>query len=99
VESHQIGAGDTPRALAIGDIDEDGLPDIVTPSFESNTLDLFLSGASSPRPADLNGDGVVNAADLAALIAFWGQPGSNADLNGDGFVGAADLAALIAAWG
>jgi hypothetical protein len=49
-------------------------------------------------PADLNSDGVVDAADLAALIAAWGGAGA-ADLNTDGVVDAADLASLIAAWG
>lgn len=49
---------------------------------------------------DLDGDGVVGPADLAALLASWGPcPGCPADLNGDGVVGAADLAALLAAWG
>ncbi len=53
-------------------------------------------------PGDLNSDGVVNAADLAVLLAMWGQcqTGSScpADLNGDGFVNAADLAMLLTSW-
>ncbi len=53
-------------------------------------VDVALSAA------DLNGDGAVDAADLAVLIAAWGT--SAADLTGDGITGAADLAALIAAW-
>ncbi len=49
---------------------------------------------------DLNGDGVVNAADLAQLLGAWGpNPGSTSDLNGDGTVNAADLAQLLGAWG
>ncbi len=51
-----------------------------------------------PCPADVNGDGSVNAGDLADLLAQWGGPGT-ADLNGDGVVNAADLADLLAAWG
>jgi len=47
---------------------------------------------------DLNGDGVVNAADLAILLGQWGGSG-NADLNNDGVVNAADLAILLGAWG
>jgi hypothetical protein len=54
--------------------------------------------APAGNPADLNGDGVVNGADLAILLGQWGGPGS-ADLNGDGVVGGADLALLLAAWG
>ncbi len=55
-----------------------------------------------PNTPDLNGDGVVDAADLAALLAAWGPcaPGScPGDLNGDGLVDGADLAILLAAWG
>ncbi len=48
--------------------------------------------------ADLNGDGVVDAADLAMLLGQWGESGA-ADLNGDGAVDAADLAMLLGSWG
>jgi hypothetical protein len=41
---------------------------------------------------------VVNAGDLAALLAAWGGKGGPADLDGDGTVGASDLAILLAAW-
>ncbi len=48
---------------------------------------------------DLDGDGAVNAPDLAMLLAVWGPcDGCDADLNGDGVVDAGDLAALLAAW-
>jgi hypothetical protein len=57
---------------------------------------LFFGG--TVEPADLTGDGVVNAADLAALLAAWGNAGSPADIDGDGTVGAQDLAALLARW-
>ena len=49
---------------------------------------------------DGDGDGIVNAADLAALLASWGPcPGCATDLTGDKVVGAADLANLLADWG
>ena len=51
----------------------------------------------SSNPADLNGDGVVNGADLAILLAAWGGDGP-ADLNNDGVVNGADLAILLGAW-
>lgn len=55
---------------------------------------------SASVAADLNGDGVVNGADLAALLSSWGPCGGcAADLNGDGVVDGADLAALLASWG
>lgn len=54
-------------------------------------------------PEDLNNDGVVDAGDLAVLLAAWGMCPVDmpcpADFNGDGFVDAADLAQLLAAWG
>ncbi len=48
---------------------------------------------------DLTGNGVTNAADLAAVIASWGGGFEPADMNWDGDVNAADLAALLANWG
>ncbi len=53
-----------------------------------------------PCKADLNGDGVVEAADLAILLGDWGpNEGSLADFNADGIVAADDLAELLGAWG
>ena len=50
------------------------------------------------RAADLDGDGAVNAGDLAALLAEWG--GSDvADIDGNGVVEAADLTLMLADWG
>jgi subtilisin family serine protease len=50
--------------------------------------------------ADLTLDGVVDGADLGALLAQWGPCAMcAADLDGDGLVGGADLGALLAAWG
>ena len=49
--------------------------------------------------SDLDCDGDVDAADLAALLGAWGATASSADLDGDGTVGAGDLAILLGAWG
>lgn len=51
--------------------------------------------------ADLNGDGVVDGADLGELLAAWGNCPEKcaADLNDDGVVDGADLGLLLAAWG
>ncbi|MGA1043713.1 MAG: hypothetical protein ACO3Y3_01240 [Phycisphaerales bacterium] len=49
-------------------------------------------------PGDLNGDGVVNGADLSILLSGWGLPGP-ADLDGNGTVGGSDLAILLGSWG
>jgi hypothetical protein len=47
--------------------------------------------------ADRNGDGVVDGADLGALLGVWGTP--DGDLTGDGRTDGADLGVLLSAWG
>lgn len=59
--------------------------------------DFTFAFAAMTLPADLNGDGVVNGADLAELLAQWGGAGT-ADLDNDGVVNGADLAQLLASW-
>ena len=50
-----------------------------------------------PCPADLNGSGTVDAADLASLLTGWNTTAG--DIDGSGTTDAADLAALLTAWG
>jgi hypothetical protein len=67
-------------------------------SYTRDTVILTFEGTGNA--ADLNGDGVVGPADLAALLASWGLCiGCPADLDGDSVVGPADLAELLANWG
>lgn len=49
-------------------------------------------------PADVDGSGEIDAADLSALLANWGLAGTG-DVDGSGSVDAADLSALLASWG
>ena len=49
--------------------------------------------------ADLNGDNIIDTADLGILIAEFGSAGNAADLNNDGVVDTADLGQLIAGFG
>lgn len=56
----------------------------------------------APCAADLDGNGSVNAADLAVLLGGWGSTGvigTPGDLDCNGTVDAADLAVLLGAWG
>jgi len=48
-------------------------------------------------PADFDGDGDVDTADLLFLLGAWGTP--NGDVDGDNDTDTADLLALLAAWG
>jgi hypothetical protein len=51
------------------------------------------------RPADIDGDGFVDAADLSVLLGDWGTNEQRSDLNIDGTVDAADHALVLGAWG
>jgi len=49
--------------------------------------------------ADLNGDGLVDTADLGGLIGAFGSSGPFGDINNDGVVDTADLGILISGFG
>ncbi|MFG0274139.1 MAG: hypothetical protein ACF8QF_03690 [Phycisphaerales bacterium] len=64
---------------------------------------IRVEAATQSSPQDLNGDGLVDGADLGILLGAWGmcpdgQP-CPADFNADGFVDGADLGVLLGAWG
>jgi len=62
-------------------------------------LDAACRFVESAPSADLNGDGVVDGADLGILLGSWGIcDDCPADLNGDGVVDGADLGILLANW-
>ena len=48
-------------------------------------------------PADFDGDGDVDTADLLHLLGAWGTP--DGDVDGDGDTDTADLLALLGVWG
>ncbi len=58
---------------------------------------LTVEGAC---PADLDGNNVVDGADLAVMLTAWGACAQCAsDITGDGTVGGEDLAVLLGSWG
>lgn len=65
------------------DTNGDGYPELCPPSADP----------------DINGDGIVDASDLAIMLSLWGTDASLADLDLDGLVGASDLSLLLARWG
>jgi hypothetical protein len=65
---------------------------------DSSDATAFWSIATIRR-GDLDGDGLVGAADLAIALGAWGSAGAPADLDLDGTVGAADLAIMLGNWG
>lgn len=61
----------------------------------------WLAVELSALSADLDGNGVVNGADLAILLGAWGPCRTApcpADLNGDGVIDGTDLAILLGEW-
>ncbi len=67
---------------------------------EAGVDDVKLYGydCTAARPADLNGDGTVDGADLGILLGNWGNSGAG-DIDGNSQVDGADLGALVADWG
>lgn len=79
--------GDTAIVGAVGDADNG-----------SNSGSAYLF--SAPQcPTDLNGDGVIDTADLGILLGEFGTAGPGADINCDGVVDTADLGILLGAFG
>ena len=50
-------------------------------------------------PSDVNGDGMVNTADLLDLLAAFGKSNCTADIDQDETVGTSDLLEMLAEWG
>ena len=66
-------------------------------------MDMGVIDLTPAIPGDLDGDGVVGAADLLILLASWGPCADckdcPADLDGNCTVGASDLLILLSNWG
>ena len=78
-------------------------PDGTTLASGSSDCTILLweiEPAVSQNPLDVNGDGVINILDLAAVAANFGQTGQNpADVNGDGVVNVNDIVLVAGAMG
>ena len=83
--------------ILLGVVLASGARDLTATSKYETARSLGADGAVGCARADLNGDGVVNSADLTILLAAWGGSGVG-DLNNDGIINGADLTILLAAW-
>ena len=86
--AYRIYAVDAPKPTAIA---------VVPPSALDVNRDLVPD--TCQRVGDINGDGVVDGADLGLLLGAWGLTGGLADLNADARVDGADLGILLGNWG
>ncbi len=108
--SPDMGAGEEfPNTLRYGTMytfwftaDIDAAPSTLamTP-YKAGVASLFSADLAAPcdLAPDINGDGVVDTADLGLLIGAFGTSDPVSDINGDGVVDTADLGQLIAAFG
>ncbi len=64
----------------------------------SRGLAILTVMMDEPTSGDINGDGLVNGADVGLLLAAWGSANPNADLDGSGLVDGADVGLLLANW-
>jgi len=106
VTSPCLDVGSNPAVPAGTTTDLDGLPRFVdvpsVPDGGAGTAPIVDMGAyerqvAPPCPADLDGNGLVDGADLGLLLGDWGGPGG--DLDGNGTTDGADLGLLLGAWG
>ncbi|HMN96736.1 MAG TPA: hypothetical protein PKC43_05490 [Phycisphaerales bacterium] len=77
-----------------GSLNQNG-PLVDTQGISPNSIAIWRPAPGDP--ADLDGNGTVDGADLGLLLAAWGTGGPG-DLDGNGIVDGADLGLLLAAW-
>ena len=87
---------------AVVDCDQDNVEDALA---ISQGLVTDVNGNSVPDLCDclgdVDGDALVNGADIGAVLAAWGVASRNAstDTNRDGVVDGADLGVVLSQWG
>ncbi len=68
------------------------------PAEQRSGSEVFLL-PDPPCPADLDGSGTVDGADLGLLLLEWGSPDPTFDLDGNGLIDGADLGLMLLDWG
>ncbi len=74
----------------------------IVDSTGTGVLRIACDPINPPIPGDIDGNGVVDGADLGQMLTAWGPCGTPqncpADLTGDGIVDGADLGILLTNW-
>lgn len=85
-----------------GDCDENQIADaceIASGDARDDNVNGIPDGCEAPIVlGDLDGNGVVDGADLGLLLQAWGETGGPADLDQSGIVDGGDLGVLLGAW-
>ena len=66
---------------------------------QQQTGTVSIAWPVSACPADFDGDGDVDGADIGIMLLEWGPGASPADLDGDGDVDGADIGIMLLDWG
>ena len=77
-------------------------PDQITGAWTDDGGNTELIECAPICETDLNGDGVIDGADLTLLLSSWGDCEvieCEGDVNGDGSVDGADLTLVLSSWG
>jgi len=100
---HRTSLSGRGAVLAVGDLDEDGAPDIVLTTEDTQSGQVFLNDGSCllrAKPGDANADGQLDLADPIAILSHMlaEKPlacPEAAELNGDGQLDLADPIYLL----
>jgi len=102
-------SGSEPVLIQSGDIDGDGLVDLISVvdlapvrgRANSPAIGVYFNTTAvvSNCPEDLDGDGSIAIGDILALISAWGTVNEAYDLDGSGVVDIGDILIIVSAWG
>ncbi len=87
-------APEVGTALALGDLNGDGLSDLVI-GYAGNTCIRVFFAIPQSCPADLDGNGVLNFFDLSAYLDLFNAQDPAADLDANGVFNFFDLSAYL----
>ena len=98
--AQHLGVGTNPETLAMADLDGDGLMDLATANRDSSNLSVMVNlTCEIALTGDVDGNGVVDFADLLLVLGSWGVCGGcPADIDGNGVVDFGDILLVLGNW-
>ena len=94
-----IAIGATQVFIEVADLNGDGVQDLLhVDGVLKLRVQIGNPFTGECIPGDVNLDGLVNALDLASILAAWGAVDGTADVNKDGAVNGTDLAIVLSNW-
>lgn len=90
-------ASEVGNAMALGDLNNDGRPDLVI-GYSGNTCIRVFYGQAAQCAGDLTGDGLADFLDISAFISGYTGMDPIADINGDNLWDFLDISAFLSAY-